>query len=199
MSSPSSGRDAQTDSSSRSRWCCSAPPVNRKSPRKRPAPLWQHAESWSPLRFSWRMRGERPKVGDQRAQSRIIVAGVSRHLRVRIPGVWVAHVGGEVFRRSRSPRRQRLPGNAGFLPAFAAHVVTTETVLLSDAVAGFYQGFGGMSRRRDRTEDHILVAKFDFHDSPRDLRLIGVGKNLEAWRKLGMRDHIRPHIVAVAL
>jgi len=88
---------------------------------------------------------------------------------------------------------------AGFLSARIFHVVTTEAVLLGDAISGLNVGVGGMARRSNCGHELLFVAKFETDLSPWDLWFVPMGKDVEGGSELSVRDHVRAHFLAVTL
>ena len=85
------------------------------------------------------------------------------------------------------------------MPAFGAHVVTTETVLLRYAVASLDRRLICMGTRwRNGAEYCFCVSKVELNNAPGNLRLVRVCEDLERWREFEMRDHVGAHGETVA-
>ena len=54
------------------------------------------------------------------------------------------------------------------------------------------------SARGDRGEDGVFVAKFQAHDAPGNLWLIGVRENFETGGEVGVRDQVWAHVEVMA-
>ena len=119
------------------------------------------------------------KVGKQSPHGGIVVSGIAGHLRLRVFSLRVVHVGHEVLGRGCGKGGENWPGIARFPSAFVTHVVTAETILLRDAIAGLHHRVGCVRARwRNRAEHNFLVADLELHYAPRNLRLIVVRQNL---------------------
>src|SRR5450631_47189 len=169
MSSPSSARAAQTGSLSRSRWCCSTQRACRKPPLRARAALFRPAASWL-LRL-----GERLEVGNQCAHGFIVVIRAPWHLRLRVFCRGIAHVADEVGGRPGRKGGKYGPGNARLLSSIALHVVAAEAIPLGDFVSCLHGRIVAVrAERRNRAEDGLLIAKFEPHHAPWNLRLLAV-------------------------
>src|ERR1700730_10812925 len=168
--------------------------MSKKKPTQKTANTWLYAAS----RLLPGRKG--PEIGREGSCGLIVVARVAGHLCMRVLRARITHVVGELIGRGRGLCREHGPGVARLLSSFAAHVVTAEAVLPSDQVTGLDRRHGSLGPRgRDRTKDSLLVAQLEPPHPPGDLWLVGMREDLEARRELGMRDHIRPHRVAVPL